>query len=59
MRVVILGEWFDTLRTLPCFELAGQDVTVFTDHVEDTEALARRLVEATVPTGGADHDPAP
>jgi D-3-phosphoglycerate dehydrogenase / 2-oxoglutarate reductase len=47
MRVVILDDWFDTLRTLPCFEkLAGHDVTVFTDHVEDTETLARRLVEA-------------
>ena len=46
MRVAILDDWFDTLRTLPCFEkLAGHDVTVFTDHVEDTEALARRLEE--------------
>jgi len=47
MRVAILDDWFDTLRTLPCFErLAGHDVTVFTDHVEDTETLARRLAEA-------------
>jgi len=44
MRVAILDDWFDTLRTLPCFEkLAGHDVTVFTDHAEDTETLARRL----------------
>jgi D-3-phosphoglycerate dehydrogenase len=42
--VAILDDWFDTLRTLPCFELlAGHDVTVFTDHVEDTDALAERL----------------
>jgi D-3-phosphoglycerate dehydrogenase / 2-oxoglutarate reductase len=44
MRVAILDDWFDTLRTLPCFDkLAGHDVTVFTDHVEDAEVLARRL----------------
>jgi D-3-phosphoglycerate dehydrogenase len=44
MKVAILDDWFDTLRTLPCFErLEGHDVTVFTDHVEDTDALAERL----------------
>jgi D-3-phosphoglycerate dehydrogenase len=44
MRVAILDDWFDTLRTLECFErLAGHDVTVFTDHVQDTDALAERL----------------
>ncbi len=44
MRVAILDDWFDTVRTLPCFEkLSGHDVTVFTDHVRDTETLARRL----------------
>jgi D-3-phosphoglycerate dehydrogenase / 2-oxoglutarate reductase len=45
MNVAILDDWFDTLRTLDCFEtLAGHDVTVFTDHVEDTDVLAERLV---------------
>jgi D-3-phosphoglycerate dehydrogenase / 2-oxoglutarate reductase len=44
MKVAILDDWFDTLRTLPCFEkLAGHTVSVFTDHVQDTEALATRL----------------
>jgi len=44
MKVAILDDWFDTLRTLECFEkLAGHDVTVFTDHVQDTDALAGRL----------------
>ena len=44
MRVAILDDWFDTLRTLACFEkLAGHDVTVFNDHVQDTDALAERL----------------
>ncbi len=44
MRVAILDDWFDTLHTLPCFaRLDGHDVTVFNDHVEDVDALARRL----------------
>jgi D-3-phosphoglycerate dehydrogenase / 2-oxoglutarate reductase len=44
VKVAILDDWFDTLRTLPCFEkLAGHEVTVFTDHVQDTDALAARL----------------
>ena len=44
MKVAILDDWFDTLRGLPCFaKLAGHDVTVFTDHVEDAETLAARL----------------
>jgi D-3-phosphoglycerate dehydrogenase len=44
MKVAILDDWFDTLRTLPCFEkLAGHEVTVFTDHVQDTDVLAERL----------------
>ena len=44
MKVAILDDWFDTLRMLPCFErLDGHDVTVFTDHIEETEPLAERL----------------
>jgi hypothetical protein len=44
MKVAILDDWFDTLRTLQCFEkLAGHEVTVFTDPVQDTDALAERL----------------
>ena len=44
MKLAILDDWFDTLRHLPCFnKLDGIDVTVFNDHVEDTDALARRL----------------
>ena len=47
MNVAILDDWFDTLRTLPCFErLAAHRVTVFTDHVTDTDVLARRLADA-------------
>src|SRR5262249_14437197 len=44
MKVAILDDWFDTLRSLECFErLAGHEVTVFTDHVQETDALAERL----------------
>src|SRR5215831_18639557 len=44
MRITILDDYFDTLRTLPSFrKLDGHDVTIWTDHVRDTDALARRL----------------
>jgi D-3-phosphoglycerate dehydrogenase / 2-oxoglutarate reductase len=44
VKVAILDDWFDTLRTLPCFErLEDHEVTVFTDHVQDTDCLAERL----------------
>ena len=44
MKVAILDDYFDTLRTLPCFEkLAAHDVTVFNDHVQELEPLAERL----------------
>lgn len=44
MKVTILDDYHDTLRTLPCFQtLAGHDVTIWTDHVQDDDALAERL----------------
>jgi D-3-phosphoglycerate dehydrogenase len=44
MKISILDDYFDTLRTLACFKkLAGHDVTVFTDHVQDVDTLAERL----------------
>jgi D-3-phosphoglycerate dehydrogenase len=46
MRVVILDDYFDTLRTLPCFaKLASHDVTVHNDHVQALEPLAARLAD--------------
>ena len=49
MKVHILDDWFDTLRGLPCFEkLTGHEVTLWTDHVEDTDTLAERLHDAEV-----------
>jgi D-3-phosphoglycerate dehydrogenase / 2-oxoglutarate reductase len=44
MKIAILDDYFDTLRNLPCFgKLAGHEVTVWNDHVQDTDALAERL----------------
>jgi len=44
MKITILDDYFDTLRNLPCFgKLADHEVTVWNDHVQDTDALAERL----------------
>jgi D-3-phosphoglycerate dehydrogenase len=44
MKITILDDYFGTLRTLRCFDkLAGHDVAIWTDHVQDVEALAGRL----------------
>ncbi|NDH60934.1 MAG: D-2-hydroxyacid dehydrogenase family protein [Alphaproteobacteria bacterium] len=44
MKVAILDDYFDTLRTLPCFaKLAGHEVTVWNDHEQDVDRLAARL----------------
>ncbi len=44
MKVSILDDYYDTLRTLPCFsKLNGHDATIWNDHVQDTDALAERL----------------
>jgi len=51
MRVAVLDDYFDTVRSLPCFaKLNGHDVTIFNDHVEGLDELAQRLegVEALV-----------
>ena len=47
MNITILDDYFDTLRALPCFrKLDGHQVTVWNDHVQDTDALAVRLADA-------------
>jgi D-3-phosphoglycerate dehydrogenase / 2-oxoglutarate reductase len=44
VKVTILDDYFDTLRTLACFErLAEHDVTVWTDYIQEVDALAERL----------------
>lgn len=45
MKISILDDYFDTLRTLDCFhKLDGYDVTIWNDHVQDVDALAERLL---------------
>src|SRR6187549_470644 len=49
MRISILDDYHDTLRTLPCFKkLAGHDVTVWNDRAPDVEALAERLRDTEI-----------
>ena len=44
MKIAILDDYFDTLRTLPCFrKLHGHEVAVWRDHTDDIDALAERL----------------
>ena len=44
MKITILDDYFDTLRTLKCFaKLAGHDVKIWNDHVQDVDRLAERL----------------
>lgn len=44
MKVTILDDYFDTLRTLPCFaKLSGHEVTIWNDHVQDVDRLTERL----------------
>lgn len=49
MKISILDDPFDTLRTLPCFhKLDGHEVTVWNDHTQDIDALAARLADTEV-----------
>jgi D-3-phosphoglycerate dehydrogenase len=44
MKITILDDYHDTVRTLDCFDkLQGHDVTIWNDHLQDTDALAERL----------------
>src|SRR6266700_3399370 len=44
MRISILDDYHDTLRTLDCFrKLDGHDVTIWNDHMDDVDVLAGRL----------------
>ena len=49
MKIAILDDYFDTLRTLACFKkLEGHEVTIWNDHVQDTGALEDRLKDTEV-----------
>jgi D-3-phosphoglycerate dehydrogenase len=46
VKVTILDDYFDTLRTLACFsKLSQHEVTVWTDHVQDVDQLVQRLAD--------------
>jgi len=46
VKISILDDYFDTLRTLSCFrKLDAHEVEIWTDHVDDIDELARRLGE--------------
>jgi D-3-phosphoglycerate dehydrogenase len=47
MKVTILDDYHDTLRSLPSFaKLDGQEVSIWNDHVQDTDVLAERLKDS-------------
>ena len=47
MKIAILDDYHDTLRTLQCFrKLDGHDVRIWNDHLQDTDGLAARLKDA-------------
>ena len=47
MKIAILDDYFDTLRTLQCFrKLDGHHVAIWNDHTDDVDMLAERLREA-------------
>ena len=44
LKISILDDYHDTVRTLSCFhQLAGHDVTIWNDHVQDVDKLGERL----------------
>src|SRR3984893_12725416 len=49
MKISILDDYHDTVRSLAVFKkLAGHDVTIWNDHVQDVDALAARVKVAQV-----------
>jgi D-3-phosphoglycerate dehydrogenase len=44
MKIAILDDYQDTVRTLDCFGMvAGHGVTIWNDHIKDVDVLAERL----------------
>jgi len=51
MKIAVLDDYFNTIPTLKCFaKLAGHEVKVWNDHVQEVDRLAERLrdIEALV-----------
>src|SRR5712671_4869602 len=47
MKISILDDYHDTVRSLAVFKkLAGHDVRIWNDHVQEVDALAARLKDA-------------
>jgi D-3-phosphoglycerate dehydrogenase len=40
MKISILDDYHDTLRTLDCFKaLSGHEIKIWNDHIQDVDAL--------------------
>ena len=49
MKISVLDDYFDTVRHLPSFaKLAGHEVMIWNDHVQDDDVLAERLADTEV-----------
>ena len=49
MKISVLDDYHDTIRTLPCFHLLdGHEVCIWNDHVQDDEVLSERLQDSDV-----------
>ena len=49
MKITILDDYHDTLRTLDCYrKLAGHEIEIWNDHVQDVDALGHRLRDTEV-----------
>ncbi len=49
MKISILDDYHDTIRTLDCFKkLAGHEVKIWNDHIQDVDRLAERLRDTEV-----------
>ena len=49
MKIAILDDYQDTIRTLDCFKkVAKQDITIWKDHTKDVDTLAKRLADTEV-----------
>lgn len=51
MKITVLDDTYDVVRGLKCFERVaqhGHELSVWTDHCTDTDALAERLAETEV-----------
>jgi D-3-phosphoglycerate dehydrogenase len=49
MKIAILDDYQDTIRTLRCFgKVAGHEVTIWNDHTKDVDTLAPRLKDTEV-----------